>query len=169
MNLTPAEIRNRAFKQRWLSGYDMDEVEGFLKGVADDFEALMAENDELRAQVKAMESELGDARNKRRLLEDALISAQRIVEHMKDNAKREAELILKDAELRADQWIASANTQITELKREIGELERLRKDYELKFRSLLESHMALLEMVSAPEKRPVPESKTAAVEIPKGS
>lgn len=151
--LTPADIRNREFKQRWVSGYDMDEVETFLKQVADAFEQLAADNDMLHGQVKSMESELDEFRNKRRHLEEALISAQRIIEDMKTNAKKEAELIMKEAEVQADRWIADANAQVLEIKRDVNNLEMLRKEYEIKLRSLLESHLELLDVMCAPERR----------------
>lgn len=153
MNLTPTEIRNRDFKQRWLGGFDMDEVDAFLKTVAVEFEALVNENAELSARVKSVEGELNEFRQKRQLLEDAILSAQKIIDDMRANAKKEAELILKDAEMQADQWVAAANTQVIEIKREIRELEMLRKEYELKFRALVESHLELLDMVDGSEKR----------------
>lgn len=153
MNLTPTEIRNRDFKQRWLGGFDMDEVDAFLKTVAVEFEALVNENAELSARVKSIEGELNEFRQKRQLLEDALLSAQKIIDDMRANAKKEAELILKGAEMQADQWVAAANTQVIEIKREISELEMLRKEYELRFRALVESHLELLDMVDGSEKR----------------
>lgn len=158
--LTPDEIRDREFKQRWVSGYDMDEVETFLKNVGTDFETLLTENEDLHGRIKSMEGELDDFRTKRRHLEEALISAQCVIDEMKVNAKKEADLILKDAELQADRWIADANTQVLEIKREFNELQMLRRDYEVKFKSLLESHMELLEGMRAPERR---DGRTAQV------
>lgn len=167
-SLTHADIRNREFKQRWVSGYDMDEVETFLKQVADDVEALTSENEGLRNRIKSMEGELDDYRNKRRHLEEALISAQRVIDEMKANAKKEAELIIKDAETQADRWIADANTQVMEIKREFHDMEVLRKDYEIKFRSLLKSHLELLDAMRVPEgrddRRPLPRSAHTPVQ-----
>lgn len=153
MNITPTEIRNREFKQRWLGGFDMDEVESFLRAVAEEMEDLINENADLNARIKGMEGELEEFRRKRNLLEDAILSAQKVIDEMRTNAKKEAELILKDAELQTDQWVAAANAQVIEIKREISELEMLRKDYELKFRALVESHLELLDMVNGTERR----------------
>ena len=144
LELNPADIRKRTFKSRWVSGYDMDEVEAFLDHVASAFEQLADENEMLHEQVKGMEGELDDFRNKRKLLEDALISAQKVIEDMKGNAMKEADNILKDAENHADRWISDANSQVIEIKRELHDLEFLRKDYEVRFRSLLESHLEQL-------------------------
>ena len=153
MSLTPEDIRGREFKQRWVSGYDMDQVETFLKSVAETYETLLAENESLKEQVASMEGELDDFRTRRRHLEEALVSAQQVIDEMKVNARKEAELIVKDAELQADRWIADANTQVLEIKRELNDLEMFRRDYEVKLRSLLESHLELLDAMRAPERR----------------
>lgn len=140
MDTSPEEIRSRKFKSRWVSGYDMDEVEAFLNTIADAFEALVRENQSLRGKVAEMEEEFNDIGRRRKLLEDALVSAQRVIHDMKANAMKEAENVLKEAENQADRWIADANSQVSEIKRELRELTSLRKDYEVNFRILLESH-----------------------------
>ncbi len=144
MDVSPEEIRSQKFKSRWVSGYDMDEVEAFLNSTASAFETLARENQTLRGNVAEMEGELTDIGRRRKLLEDALVSAQRVIHDMKANAMKEAENVLKEAENQADRWISDANNQVTEIKREFRELTTLRKDYEVKFRILLESHQEQL-------------------------
>ena len=145
MDISPEEIRERKFKTRWVSGYDMDEVEAFLDSTAGAFENLAKENESLRARMAEMDDELSDVGRRRKLLEDALVSAQKVIHDMKANAMKEAENILKDAENKADRWISDANNQVAEVKRELGALTTLRKDYEVKFRILLESHQEQLD------------------------
>ena len=144
MDMSPEEIRSQKFRSRWVSGYDMDEVEAFLNSTASAFDTLARENQTLRGKVAEMEGELTDIGRRRKLLEDALVSAQRVIHDMKANAMKEAENVLKEAENQADRWIADANSQVTEIKRELRELTTLRKNYEVKFRILLESHQEQL-------------------------
>ncbi|MYK98627.1 MAG: DivIVA domain-containing protein [Gemmatimonadetes bacterium] len=138
MDVSPEEIRERKFKTRWVSGYDMDEVEAFLNSTAGAFENLAKENESLRARMAEMDGELSDVGRRRKLLEDALVSAQKVIHDMKANA-------MKEAENQADRWISDANNQVAEIKRELGALTTLRKDYEVKFRILLESHQEQLD------------------------
>ncbi len=140
MDISPEEIRSQKFKSRWVSGYDMDEVEAFLNATASAFETLARQNESLRGKVSDMEGELTDIGRRRKLLEDALVSAQRVIHDMKANAVKEAENVLKEAENQADRWIADANSQVSEIKRELRELTVMRRDYEVKFRILLETH-----------------------------
>ena len=151
MDISPEEIRSQKFKSRWVSGYDMDEVETFLNATANAFEMLSRENETLRGKVLEMEAELNEFGRRRKLLEDALVSAQRVIHDMKANAMKEAENVLKEAENQADRWIADANSQVTEIKRELRELTSLRKDYEVKFRILLESHQEQFNSIRAAE------------------
>ncbi|MCY3773856.1 MAG: DivIVA domain-containing protein [Gemmatimonadetes bacterium] len=151
MDISPEEIRSRKFKLRWVSGYDMDEVEAFLNTAASAFETLVKENESLRGKLAEMDGELTDIGRRRKLLEDALVSAQRVIHDMKANAMKEAENVLKEAENQADRWIADANSQVSEIKRELRELTSLRKDYEVKFRFLLESHKEQLEAMRSTE------------------
>ncbi len=152
MDINPDEIRSQKFKTRWVSGYDMDEVEAFLNSTAAALEILVRDNETLRGQVAKMDHELSDVGRRRKLLEDALVSAQRVIHDMKANAMKEAENVLKEAENQADRWISDANNQVTEIKRELRELTSLRKDYEVKFRILLESHQEQLDTMLSMKK-----------------
>jgi len=144
MNISPEVIRSQKFKSRWVSGYDMDEVEAFLNTTASAFDALLKENERLLAQVDEMEQESADLGRRRKLLEDALVSAQRVIHDMKANAMKEAENVLREAENQADRWISDANSQVSEIRRDLTDLTAMRKDYEVKFRILLESHQEQL-------------------------
>ena len=152
MNINPDEIRSQKFKTRWVSGYDMDEVEAFLNATAAALESLVKDNETLRGQVAKMDHELSDVGRRRKLLEDALVSAQRVIHDMKANAMKEAENVLKEAENQADRWISDANNQVAEIKRELRELTSLRNDYEVKFRILLESHQEQLDTMLSMKK-----------------
>ncbi len=147
MDIGPEEIRSRKFKTRWVSGYDMDEVEAFLHATASALETLVQENETMRGKLAKMNEEMSDVGRRRKLLEDALVSAQRVIHDMKANAMKEAENVLKEAENQADRWISDANNQVAEIKRELREITLLRKDYEAKFRFLLESHQEQLEIM----------------------
>tara|TARA_B100000029_G_scaffold516253_2_gene628121 strand:- start:138079 stop:138567 length:489 start_codon:yes stop_codon:yes gene_type:complete len=147
MDLSPEGIRGKSFKSRWVSGYDMDEVEAFLNSTASAFETLAKENEVLRTKIVELETESADLGRRRKLLEDALVSAQRVIHDMKANAMKEAENVLKEAENQADRWLSEANGQVSEIKRELKDLTVLRKDYEVKFRILLESHQEQLNLI----------------------
>jgi len=164
MDLIPEEIRNKQFKTRWVSGYDMDEVEAFLNTTAGALQTVYEENEALRNQLSEIKEELAEFSRKRKLLEDVLVSAQRVIHDMKANAVKEAENILKEAENQADRWLADANSQLFETKRELRDITTLRRDYELRFKHLLESHQEQFNAMQSLSKEEEGEEQEEAID-----
>jgi cell division initiation protein len=76
---------------------------------------------------------------KERELRETLLSAQRVIEEMKNNARKEAELIVTEAEIKGERIIADAERQLGELKSRIEEIRRQKIQFEMSFKGLLDS------------------------------
>jgi cell division initiation protein len=120
-NLSPLEIQKQTFS-RALKGYHPDDVRAYLHLVAEEIERLVRENDRLSRETAAMREDLEDHSNRERILKDTLLSAQKVAEDLTGNARKEAELIVKDAELLADRVIGQAMQRVGDLERTINEL-----------------------------------------------
>ena len=120
-NLTPLEIQKQIFS-RAIKGYSPDEVRAYLHLVAEEIERLGRENDRLSRDVAVLREDLEDHNNRERILKDTLLSAQKVAEDLTTNARKEAELIVKDAELLADRLIGQAMQRVDDLERAIGDL-----------------------------------------------
>ena len=83
-------------------------MDAFLEDVADDYETLLKENQLLKEQLAAMEDRQRGVIERERSLNDTLVTTQRLVEEMKIAAKREADLIVREAELRGDKAVETA-------------------------------------------------------------
>jgi cell division initiation protein len=59
---------------------------------------------------------------------------------MKSNARKEAELIVSEAELKGERIIADAERQLGELKNRIEEVRRQKIQFEMSLKGLLESY-----------------------------
>lgn len=134
MRLTPLDIHHMEF-ERGVSGYRRAQVRAFLERVAAEREELLKElqglRDELAEQqrrVEALESAEADLRQ-------AVIAAERIGNQMKDNARREAELIVQGAE--ADRATAEAD---------VARLRTLRDDFREQFRGMLRAYLQSLDV-----------------------
>jgi cell division initiation protein len=133
MRLSPLDIQHMEF-ERGVSGYRRAQVRAFLERVAAEREELLKElqglRDELAEQqrrVEALESAEADLRQ-------AVIAAERIGNQMKDNARREAELIVQGAE--ADRAAAESD---------VARLRTLRDDFREQFRGMLRAYLQSLE------------------------
>ena len=120
-NLTPLEIQKQVFA-RALKGYNPDEVRGYLSLVAEEIERLVKDVDRLSRENAMLREELDDHSARERILKDTLLSAQKVSEDVKSNARKEAELIVKDAELLSERVIAQAMQRVSDLERAIQDL-----------------------------------------------
>src|ERR1700737_3763816 len=96
--LTPLDIQKKTFA-RVLKGYSTDEVRGYLQLVAEEIEHLLREVDRVTRDNASLREDLEEHNARERILKDTLLSAQKVSEDVKANARKEAELIVKDAEL----------------------------------------------------------------------
>ena len=96
MRITPMDIRQQQFTVRMFRGFDVQEVDTFLEDLAADYEALLKENTLLKEHLHAAEERARGLEQRERMLQETLVTTQRMVEEMKDNARREAQLLIKD-------------------------------------------------------------------------
>lgn len=120
-NLTPLEIQKQTFS-RGLKGYNPDDVRAYLHLVAEEIERLLRENDRLTRDLMNLREDLEDHSNRERILKDTLLSAQKVAEDLTANARKEAELIVKDAELLSERLIAQATQRVGDLEKAIQDL-----------------------------------------------
>ena len=144
MPLTPLDIHNKEFSRR-LRGYDEDEVNEFLDQIIKDYEALIRDNKELQSQVQQLQEKLNHFLNIEETLSKTIIVAQEAADELKNNAKKEAQLIVKEAEKNADRIINEALAKSRRIALEIEEMKKQAAIYRARFRALVESQLDLLE------------------------
>jgi cell division initiation protein len=143
MPLTPLDIHNKEFG-RSFRGYDEDEVNEFLDQIIKDYEALIRDNKELQNQVTALQERLDHFANIEETLSKTIIVAQEAADEVKNNAKKEAQLILKEAEKNADRIINESLARSRKIALEIEELKKQASVYRTRFRTLVEAQLELL-------------------------
>lgn len=143
MPLSPLDIHNKDFGRR-LRGYDEDEVNEFLDQIIKDYEAMIRENKELQGQVAAAQEKLGHFTTIEETLSKTIIVAQEAADELKGNAKKEAQLIVKEAEKNADRIINDALSKSRKVALEVEELKKQAAIYRARFRALVETQLELL-------------------------
>ena len=138
MKITPIDIQQQQFKGKMFGGLDQDDVDSFLQVVAAEMENLVRENSELKEQQARQNQYLLDVSEKEKELREVMLGAQRITEDMKTNARKEADLIVSEAELKAERILADSERQLSELKSRIEETRRQKIQFEMSFKSLLD-------------------------------
>jgi len=144
MRISPLDIRQQQFTVRMFRGFDSHEVDAFLDDVAEDYEAVLKENAILKEQLATLEDRSRGLGDRERALQDTLVTTQRLGEEMKAAARREAELHMREAELRGEKLLEEIRSEEAKIKGEIQSLRRTRRQLIEDLRSTLESYHRLM-------------------------
>jgi len=145
MKVTPLDIQQQQFKTR-LRGFDIREVDTFLEQMAETVESLQKKNQNLGDEVRRLELEIQGYRKREETFKRALLNSQKVLDQMKDNARRSAELIIAEAEVKAEKILNKAHNRLAQLHEDITELKRQRTQIEVQISSIIEAHSRLLEI-----------------------
>ncbi|HSB60089.1 MAG TPA: DivIVA domain-containing protein [Vicinamibacteria bacterium] len=121
MKISPMEIQRQTFARRFR-GCDRDEVRTYLTLVAEEVAALQGERDALEQKVQSLQYVVDEAREREAILKNTLLTAQKASEEIRENARRQAEAVLKEAELQADRLVELAQSRAHEVERGILDL-----------------------------------------------
>jgi len=155
MRLSPIEIRQHRFGYR-LRGLDPAEVRAFLETVVVDFEQIVRENAELRRDNERLERELSLYQGREQAIQETLTTAQGVVQQLKQTALKEAEVLVGEAEVRAEKLLKDAETRRGELHGEIADLKQARERLSIDLRNTLMGYLKLiepLEPIETPSRR----------------
>lgn len=101
MPLTPVEIRHIELRRTWFRGYRRKPVDQLLEDIADSFEEVWRERADLSDALEELEAEAAKHRELESLLRSTLVSAERAAQDMKEQARRESDLIVQEAHAEA--------------------------------------------------------------------
>ena len=144
MRLTPLDIRKQEFKKA-MRGLDADEVNAFLSTLADEYEAVINDNKALRERLLELDDKVQEYRNMEKTLRDTLLTAERVTVEAKENARREADILVKEAEIEAEKSVRDIRNSAMKLRQEIQILKQQKDGYLSRLRILVESHMKFIE------------------------
>ncbi len=139
IKVTPIDIQQKRFHVGFR-GYDKTEVEMFLDLVRDEMEALIREATEHREFRQSYDERLRELSDREEMVKNTLLMAQKIMEDQKDNARREAALIIKDAEIRSHQIVGNAREEKVRLEAEIQELRRRKHHFLQDLKKVIQMH-----------------------------
>ncbi len=124
MPLTPNEIRHMEEPPRaWLRGYRRGAVDELHNKIADSFEEVWRERADLADRLEELETEASKHRELEALLRSTLVSAERAAQDMKEQARRESDLIVQEAHAEGRRTTREATA---EKRRLVDDMRRIR-------------------------------------------
>jgi len=169
MRLTPLDIQSHHFARR-MRGVDAGEVEAFLRMVAEDFADVIRDNDRQRDRIRELEARVAELGSREETLRSTLMTAQELSDDLRKTAAKEAEVLLAEAEVKAEKLIDAAHRRIAKLAEDIREMRALRTRIAASVRCAIETHLELLDGLAAdgPED-PVLDGKVAFLAGPRAA
>ncbi|MFQ5330181.1 MAG: DivIVA domain-containing protein [Thermodesulfobacteriota bacterium] len=143
MNLTPMDIREHKFK-KGLRGYDKEDVDSFMVLAAEALEGAIQKTTLLEEKLSMMTRELSEHEERETLLKEAITTAQSMSGVMRENATKEAEIIVSEARVKAEALIKESHHRVATIQDEIHNLKRQRLELQTAFKSILDYHSNLL-------------------------
>jgi len=146
LKLTPLDIKKQEFK-RIMRGFDTLEVETFLEMVANEYEALLNEKDQLKSEALILRTQVKDYQQVEQTLKETLMNAQESISRARVNTEKEAGLIIHEAELRAEKILDQARNKVEKIKNDITLLRVQKESFINRLRHLLESQIELIKVL----------------------
>ena len=144
MGITSLVVKQKEFAMRFR-GFDVHEVDDFLEKISDELEKLNQTIENLQEKNHQINLENQGYKEKEHSIKDALLESQKVIDQMKENAKKSAEIVLAQANIEAEKILRHANSRLIQLHGDINELKRQRLQLEMQITHIIEAHSKLLE------------------------
>lgn len=170
------DIINVSFRKSNFSGYRTEDVDSFIDQVKDSYdqllkktmeqaeayEALAVEKKELEKKLSVLAGKIEDYRLEESEIKNALVSAQKLGESSVREARHKAEIILKDANLKAERILGAAKSDVVEQQRELDDLKKKVVEFRTKLLAIYKEHLTLIDAIPSRKEEFSHEEKPAA-------
>ncbi|MDF2632388.1 MAG: DivIVA protein [Caproiciproducens sp.] len=166
--LSMNDIINASFRKSGFSGYRTDDVDQFIdqvkesydvlikKGIEqkEEYEKLKSENDQLLEKLKILAAKVEDYRVEEDEIKNALVSAQKLGDASIRESRHKAEIIIKDANIKAERIISGAKQSVIEQQDELERLHKTVSDFRSKLLSTYKEHLTLIDALPTQKEAP---------------
>lgn len=144
MKITPIDISHKTFNKK-MFGLDELEVNDFLQQVALQMEQLIHERNTLREALREKDLSLNDYKDRDHVLKSTIATATTMSDRLRQDAEREAKLIVADAQQKAEMVQRDARDSLKRMYQEISDLKRVRMQFEANLKAMAQAHITLLD------------------------
>lgn len=150
MALTPLDIHNKEFPRALFGGFRRDAVDEFLDQVIREFDQLLKEQALLKDQVESLNLKLEQYRSLEEAINRTLMVAQEAAEDLKNNARKEADLIIQEARLQAEKIVEAGHAKARQIADQNADLSRAAQVLRTQVRALLQAQLEAIDALRDP-------------------
>lgn len=144
MKIAPIDIAHKTFARK-VMGLDPDEVNDFLRDVADQMEEIIRERNALKEALRQRELQVMELKERDDTLKATIQTAAKMSDGIRADAEREGKLIIGDAHQKAELILRDSRDQLKRVYQEIAELKRIRMQFEINVRSVCQAHLSMID------------------------
>jgi len=152
MAISRIDLLNHSFSSAFR-GYSRTEVDRLLQDVADTLERLNDEKVALMNRAAALENRLVEFQQREVILRDTIMATKIMSDELKATAQKEAQIIMDTARAKAEILVNQGNMRLAQVLEEIAEAKKIKTQFDMKIRAVIEGHLRLLEFDSQEEAR----------------
>ena len=145
MKISPMDIQRQTFGKAFR-GFNEEDVRTYLNLVAEEVAALQRERDNLDLEVQHLKDLMEEHRQRETILKNTLLTAQRVSEEIKENARTQSESLIREAEVQADRLLELAQSRAHEVERGILDLRAHRSSLRTDVRALITRLTQILDL-----------------------
>ena len=142
--IMPIDIDKKEFS-RDKKGYNSREVDEFLDIIVADYEKVLNDNRSMAHKIKALEKQLEEAQKDDNAMVETLETAKKLMADISASAERRAELMMRDAELEAENMLLDAKVNVRKLNDEYESLSAKVRRLKDNFRKMLQTEIERLD------------------------
>lgn len=146
--LTPHDIRGHEFP-RAFRGYDPALVDSFKQRVSEEFERVLRERAQLEERTRGFQEQLRAFRERERAMNEALLAAQQLRLDAEQQARKDADLIVREAKVEALRQLNEAQGEDRVLRERTDAGKRQFAAFLANFRALLERQLGEVDGLQA--------------------
>nr|WP_319488212.1 DivIVA domain-containing protein [uncultured Caproiciproducens sp.] len=170
--LSMNDIINASFRKSGFSGYRTDDVDQFIDQVKESYDVLIkkdieqkeayerlkTENEQLLEKIKILAAKVEEYRVEEDEIKNALVSAQKLGDASIRESRHKAEIIIKDANIKAERIVSGAKQSVVEQRKELERLQQTVSDFRSKLLNLYKEHLTMIDALPThkPEPKPAP-------------
>ena len=179
--LTLNDIINASFRKSNFSGYRTEDVDNFIDEVKDSYDALIKKNveqkeaneslteeiNQLQKKLEVLASKIEEYRSEEDEIKNALVSAQKLGDASIREARHKAEIIIKDANIKAERIISAKQEELATQTGEFEQLKQTVSDFRSKLLTAYKEHLTLIDALpSKPAAAAVSEPEPEEQDLP---
>ncbi len=154
--LTPKEISEKTFDKTFGFGYRMDDVDAYLDEVSKSMTELLGQKADFEKKLEVLADKLTEYREDEESLRTALLGAQKLGDSVIRESKTKAEIIMRDATIKAEAMVNNAKRQIEREQEGLARIQKEVASFKSRLLDLYKQHLELIGALPGPIERAAP-------------